>query len=161
MRKILILAAMALTCVAGATAVLALADDGGSGPELRERSSIVDVSGPCDEAEHINDPRCTGVTTATSSVGRLDDDGSHPGDISGPCDEAEHINDPRCTGTAPIAGDSSGPGPGVDDDDSSGPGSGDDEDSSGHGGGDDDGRSGHGGGDDEDDDSSGHGGDDD
>jgi len=85
-----------------------------------------DVSGPCDEAEHANDPRCTGGTPVGSSgPGRDDDRGGgfrEPGeDISGPCDEAEHANDPRCTGT-PVG--SSGPGPGRDDDradDRSGP----------------------------------------
>src|ERR687891_162021 len=107
-----------------------------------------DISGPCDEAEHANDPRCTGGAPAGSSgpgPGRDDDRGDgfrEPGeDISGPCDEAEHANDPRCTGAAPVG--SSGPGPGRDDDrsgpsgpDNSGPGS----DSSGPGsGGDDDG----------------------
>jgi hypothetical protein len=37
-----------------------------------------DVSGPCDEAEHANDPRCTG-TTAT----RRDDDANHREDRAG------------------------------------------------------------------------------
>jgi hypothetical protein len=31
-----------------------------------------DISGPCDEAEHANDPRCTGATPT-------DDDGGHRG----------------------------------------------------------------------------------
>jgi hypothetical protein len=92
-----------------------------------------DISGPCDEAEHANDPRCTGVTVPGADDNG-DDDG--PGDISGPCDEAEHANEPRCTGANP--GDSSGPGPGgQDDDDRSGP-SGDDNSGHGSGGGDDD-----------------------
>jgi hypothetical protein len=50
--------------------------------------SGVDISGPCDEAEHANDPRCTGVQPG--------DDG----DNSGP------------------GSSSSGPGPGGDDDSS-------------------------------------------
>ena len=110
-----------------------------------------DISGPCDEAEHANDPRCTGGTPTGSSgpgPGRDDDRGGgfrEPGeDISGPCDEAEHANDPRCTGGGPVG--SSGPGPGRDDDrgddrsgpsgpDNSGPGS--DSSGPGSGGGDD------------------------
>ena len=79
---------------------------------------VEDISGPCDEAEHRNDPRCTGVSTPAPAqapgVTTGDDDG--PGDISGPCDEAEHHNDPRCTGGA--AGDDHGA-----DDDRSGHGS--------------------------------------
>ena len=80
--------------------------------------------GPCDEAEHANDPRC-------APGGDRDDDGrgrDHPEDdvagnvgddnagvdISGPCDEAEHANDPRCTGAIPVGDDdrvdNSGPG---------------------------------------------------
>ena len=112
-----------------------------------------DISGPCDEAEHANDPRCTGGAPIGSSgpgpSGGGDDRGDfrEPGeDISGPCDEAEHANDPRCTGGAPIG--SSGPGPGREDDrggddrsgpsgsDNSGPGS----ESSGPGSGGDDGH---------------------
>jgi hypothetical protein len=108
----------------------------------------LDISGPCDEAEHANDPRCTGVNVpaAPAPVQR------GGVDISGPCDEAEHANDPRCTGVGGAV-DNSGPGNGDDfDDDSSGPGQGgddgdfeDDSSGSGHGGG---GNSGHGGGDD-------------
>ena len=130
-----------------------------------------DVSGPCDEAEHANEPRCAGGGQ------RAEDDAAGSGDaapgtgapaagqdISGPCDEVEHANDPRCTGvggrvedrgrddarrTNDSRVDNSGPGNAGDDDgrhDNSGHGSGGDDDS-----GDDD--SGHGG--------SGHGGDDD
>ena len=100
-----------------------------------------DISGPCDEAENRNDPRCAGVTVPPAPVA------PQPGvDISGPCDEPEHFGDPRCSGAQP--GDSSGPGPGFDDDSghgggSSGPGSGGFDDS-GHGGDDFD-DSGHGG----------------
>ena len=67
-----------------------------------------DISGPCDEAEHANDPGCNAQTPAAG-----DDQVPAQGgvDISGPCDEAEHANDPRCTG-APTGGrvDNSGPG---------------------------------------------------
>jgi hypothetical protein len=120
-------------------------------------AGVVDISGPCDEAEHANDPECAGVTVPGTqqrgNVGRVD--------ISGPCDEAEHANDPRCTGagvdeerddnSGPSGNsgpsENSGPGNSGDDgDDNSGPGSGDD-DNSGPGSGDDD-NSGPGSGDD-------------
>ena len=117
-----------------------------------------DISGPCDEAEHAGDPRCTGQPAAP----RVDDDApaANGVDISGPCDEAEHANDPRCTG-APVGNapagddrvDNSGPGSvnsGRDDDgfdDHSGHGGGDDSGSDDHGGGS---NSGHGGGGDDD-----------
>jgi hypothetical protein len=109
-----------------------------------------DISGPCDEAEHANDPRCNG-----QAPGARDDDAPATGgvDISGPCDEAEHANDPRCTGASAPAGgrvDNSGPGSL-----NSGPGSvnsGHDDDSgddhSGHGGDDHSGGGDHSGGDD-------------
>ena len=51
-----------------------------------------DVSGPCDEAEHANDPQCSGAQTTE------DNDDVAGVDMSGPCDEAEHADDPRCTG---------------------------------------------------------------
>ena len=70
-----------------------------------------DISGPCDEAEHRNDPRCAGASApapAPAPAATVDDDG--PGDISGPCDEAEHRNDARCNGVAATSDDNSGPG---------------------------------------------------
>ena len=83
-----------------------------------------DISGPCDEAEHRNDPRCTGATVPAPApapiVTTADDDG--PADVSGPCDEAEHRNDPRCTGGA--AADDGGHDDDHGADDSSGHGSG-------------------------------------
>jgi hypothetical protein len=100
-----------------------------------------DISGPCDEAEHANDPRCTGIAPATTTTVGDDDEAGE--DVSGPCDEAEHANDPRCTGAQADDDDRQGRnrGPGGDDDDS-----GDDHGgTSGRGG-----NSGHGGGGDDD-----------
>jgi hypothetical protein len=77
-----------------------------------------DISGPCDEAEHANDPRCDGVSSpapapAPPAAATTTDEAE---DISGPCDEAEHANDPRCTGGADAGDDNSGRGRGGDDD---------------------------------------------
>jgi len=122
-----------------------------------DNNTAGDISGPCDEAEHANDPRCGGQAPATGG-GNNNAPATGGVDISGPCDEAEHANDPRCTG-APTGGrvDNSGPGSqnsgpgsvnsGRDDDDG-------DDDHGGHGGDDDGGddhggNSGHGGGDDD------------
>ena len=157
MRLLTILAALLAAFAVGGGLALATGGGSSSGIDLTGSTTEIgtttgdeagDISGPCDEAEHANDPRCTGVTVPGSDDDNRDDDG--PGDISGPCDEAEHANDPRCTGADPV--DSSGPGPGGqdDDDDRSGP-SGDDNsgpsDNSGPGSG----------GDDDDDDNSGPG----
>ncbi|MDQ4018671.1 MAG: hypothetical protein M3188_02410, partial [Actinomycetota bacterium] len=49
-----------------------------------------DVSGPCDEAENANDPRCAGAGAPPAAGGTQAGGGV---DISGPCDEAEHAND--------------------------------------------------------------------
>jgi len=43
-----------------------------------ETTTGIDVSGPCDEAEHANDPRCTGV-----GDDRLGDDGREAGEDAG------------------------------------------------------------------------------
>jgi hypothetical protein len=73
------------------------------------RSPGDDISGPCDEAEHANDPECQG--------GADDGDNSGPGNGDGGDD------------------DSSGPGNGDGaDDDHSGPGHGDDDDDDDHSG---------------------------
>ena len=72
---------------------LALATAGGSSTEPPR--TRVEVKGPCDEAEHANDPGCGGPQVPEDDE-RTDERGD---DVSGPCDEAEHANDPRCTGT--------------------------------------------------------------
>ena len=115
----------------------------------------IDISGPCDEAEHANDPRCRGAQAPRPAHAPAPPAGV---DVPGPCDEAEHANDPRCTGAGvPDDGgglDNSGPGsansgPGSvssdDFDDHGGDDFADDSSGSGHGGG---GNSGPGGGDD-------------
>jgi hypothetical protein len=123
----------------GATMV---AQAAGRSPSSVVDTGSVDISGPCDEAEHANDPRCAGVTVPSgANDGRL----RFNFDVSGPCDEAEHANDPRCTSVGGIQ-DNSGPGSGNDDrednsgpSENSGPGNGgQDEDNSGPGDGDDD-----------------------
>src|SRR5215218_2897695 len=143
---------------------------------LPPRHPGVDISGPCDEAEHAKDPRCAGVQ-APGAPAEVPDRPAGV-DISGPCDEAEHIGDPRCTGAgAGGAGrvDNSRPGSvnsgrnhgfddgrhggDLDDDRHSGPGRGGSGSGSGGSGGlDDSSGSGSGGGDGFDDDSSGSGG---
>src|SRR5262245_31233665 len=78
--------------------------------QVDDDNGAEDVSGPCDEAEHANDPRCTGVGAAA------DDDDDHAED-----------NDRHGQNRGPGGGGESG-------DDSPGHGGG----NSGHGGGDDD-----------------------
>jgi hypothetical protein len=87
-----------------ATTAAATTDDIVIGNAPAATTNGVDISGPCDEAEHANDPRCTG---AAGDDG--DDDNSGPG--------SGDDND-----------DSSGHGSGHDDDDNSGHGSGHDND---------------------------------
>jgi hypothetical protein len=76
-------------------------------------ATVADVSGPCDEAEHANDPRCTGAAAPQPQA----DDDDDQADDDGPNHEAGDDN-----------GDD-GPNHDVNDD------HGDDEDRSGHGGG--------------------------
>ena len=185
LKKLLLTGLTIALVIAGATVAFAqLGDDSPSTTTSSTTSTAEDISGPCDEAEHANDPRCAGGAP-DDDQGRGDDDNGrgrdHPEDdgivddddddagedISGPCDEAEHANDPECTGVPTPPGDddddrvdnsgpgslNSGPGNAEDDDgeieDHSGPGHGGcEDDSSGPGGGDDD-SSGPGGGDDD------------
>ena len=119
--KLLLLPALVVAFSVGvALAATGGSDDGGPAPLPASSSTTVDsattsteggtttvedgtdISGPCDEAEHANDPRCTGAAPVGSSgpgPGR-DDDRSGPSgpDNSGP------------------GSDSSGPGSGGDDD---------------------------------------------
>jgi hypothetical protein len=148
-RKLMIGAVTVLVIGAGASFAANAAS-----PDVQPARFVQDVKGPCDEAEHANDPQCAGVQVREDrNVGEAGED------VSGPCDEAEHANDPRCSGAggeqdrrgrdgsfedrsgpSENSGPSSGSGPSEDSgpgSDDSGPGS----DDSGHGGGD----SGHGG----------------
>jgi hypothetical protein len=49
-------------------------DDATTAATTTGREAGEDVSGPCDEAEHANDPRCTWAATSTDDRGR--DDGA-------------------------------------------------------------------------------------
>ena len=69
-----------------------------------------DISGPCDEAENINDARCTGAP-------RADDDNSGPGNGD---DDRDDDDDDR-------SGHRGGDDDDRDDDDNSGPGNSDDD----------------------------------
>ena len=51
-------------------------------------NSVEDVSGPCDEAEHANDPTCTAASATVNSV----DDNSAQGVNSGAVDDSGHHN---------------------------------------------------------------------
>ena len=92
--------------------------------EVRGRANEAgeDLRGPCDEAEHANDPRCTGAAVASP---RADDDIAD-----------DRVDDNFADDRG---GDNSGPSS------NSGPSEGSGHGSSGHGGGDDGDHSGHGG----------------
>ena len=81
-------------------------------------NTVEDISGPCDEAEHANDPRCTGAP-------RVDNSG--PGNI----DDDDAVDDNSGSGSGDDDGDDDRSGRGGGDDD------GGDDDNSGHGGDDD------------------------
>jgi len=68
-------------------------DDRGREAEARERANEAgeDLRGPCDEAEHANDPRCTGAATAptTGDDDVADDRGDNSGSSnSGPSERS-------------------------------------------------------------------------
>jgi hypothetical protein len=138
MKKTLLAALTLALVIGGATAVFAAVDD--QRAPTAATTTVEDIPGPCDEAEHANDPRCTDGNV------RDDDAADHRGrddenevrepemgeDIPGPCDEAEHANDPQCTAAVPgdqpaQDEDADDRGDAVDDDpgevDNSGPGS--------------------------------------
>jgi hypothetical protein len=92
-KKLLIGTAAVLALGAGANVVATAA---GSDDPV----GVVDISGPCDEAEHAGDPRCTGA------AGDDDDDNSGPSENSGPGNSEDDGDDE----------DHSGPGRGGDSD---------------------------------------------
>ena len=73
-------------------------DDDVLGTVPATKTNRLDISGPCDEAEHANDPRCTGAVDDDDD--RDDDDNSGPGsgddddhgDRSGPNRGSDHDN---------------------------------------------------------------------
>ena len=73
-------------------------DDRGQEAEARGRANEAgeDLSGPCDEVEHANDPRCTGVATARAAGDddiaddRGDDNSGSGSSNSGPSERSGH-----------------------------------------------------------------------
>jgi len=72
-------------------------DDRGQEAEARGRANEAgeDLSGPCDEAEHANDPRCTGAATAPAAGDdvaddRGDDNSGSGSSNSGPSERSGH-----------------------------------------------------------------------
>jgi len=72
-------------------------DDRGQEAEARGRANEAgeDLSGPCDEAEHANDPRCTGAATAPAAGDdvaddRGDDNSGSGSSSSGPSERSGH-----------------------------------------------------------------------
>jgi hypothetical protein len=104
-----------LGTVPAAKTTTSLQDDRSRENEVRGRENEVgeDLRGPCDEAEHANDPRCTGVAAAPRADDdnvaeeRGDDDNRGSGSNSGPSDHSGHGGDD---------GGNSGRGGGGDDD---------------------------------------------
>ena len=106
-KKILLTGLTLALVIGGTTAVFAAVSDNPAPSHTTRTTSTApeDVSGPCDEAEHANDPRCASGggrhhETAGDHHGRGRDDGAEDvrdaeigEDVPGPCDEAEHAND--------------------------------------------------------------------
>lgn len=101
-----------ITAVAAGMGAAGLLAGGTAAPFQLTAHEPGEISGPCDEPEHLDDPRCvtvsvpdtgapvgddnpTGDDTGTP-VGDDNPNGDAPGDVSGPCDEPEHAGDPRC-----------------------------------------------------------------
>ena len=120
MRLLFLAAAAAAILIGGAAATLAISDHSlalagsttSAAPAVAPARTAEDVSGPCDEAEHANDPRCAATTASTAKATRREDRAGHRHR------GRHHRND--ATRSA------SGPGPSATDDS---------DDNSGHGGG--------------------------
>ena len=159
-RIVLVIGAIVIVAALGLTAFAS-----GSSPTLSPTSISTmspsddgpfDISGNCDEPEHLNDPECQGVTPRVGNDAdddRADDDvdGVDADDVNDDNDDADGIRDDDIDGIDDdgVVDDNSGPsansGPGNVDDhddadvDNSGPGNGDDDadaDNSGSGNGD-------------------------
>lgn len=137
--KLLFLPLVVALAIGGGVAVAAGTGGGSSDPAGNTTGTIgtttdagvatepaADVKGPCDEAEHANDPRCSGAQVPEDQTPGANDQSDDIGN-----DDAAEVKDQN--------DDNSGPGS-----DSSGFGSGEGSSGSDHGG-----HSGHGGGDDD------------
>ena len=148
--KIIVVALAVLAL--GAGAALAASRGGGSddpvGPTTSTpapKSTVEDVKGPCDEAEHANDPRCAGAQIPEDNDAAENEDANHDnGQADDDAAENEDVND-NDQAEANNSGPGNAPDEEADEDNSgpsenSGPGSGgaDDGDHSGHGASDDD-----------------------
>src|ERR671919_300406 len=127
MRLLTILAALLAAFAVGGGLALATGGGSSSGIDLTGSTTEIgtttgdeagDISGPCDEAEHANDPRCTGVTVPGADDDDNRDDDA-PVDSSGPGPGGQDDDEDR---SGPSGDDNSGPS------DNSGPGSGGDDD---------------------------------
>jgi hypothetical protein len=73
MKKLIATAAAVALALSG-VALASSGSDGGSGDGVTTArtttgiTEVSDVSGPCDEAEHRNDPRCTGAAANTTKA---------------------------------------------------------------------------------------------
>jgi hypothetical protein len=112
--KLLLLPALVLALGVGA----AVAATTGGSSDPAGSAAVLDVKGPCDEAEHANDPECAGPQVPedddAGEVEDRDEDNSGPSASSGPSDDGDDDN------SGPS--DSSGSGSGGGGDDSSGSG---------------------------------------
>jgi hypothetical protein len=130
--KIIVLALTVLALGAGAAVA---ASRGGASDDLlgattsTATSTVADVKGPCDEAEHASDPRCAGAQVPEDNDQAENEDANDDNGQANDDGPNHDVNDDN-------GGDDSGPsadsGHGGGGDDSSG------SDHSGHGGGDDD-----------------------
>jgi len=89
-----LLLVLAAVLAVGVGVAVAAGTNGGSSSD--PASTVVDVKGPCDEAEHANDPECTGaqVPEDNQAEDQNDDNGQ---DVNDP-GEAENHNDDNAQG---------------------------------------------------------------
>ncbi len=87
------LAALALA-VAGIAGAGSLGDDDPK-RAAATTSTVGDVRGPCDEAEHRNDPRCTGAGEDDRTGRGGDDHDNGTADRGGDDDDNDNDNDDR------------------------------------------------------------------
>ncbi len=113
-----VVAAGALTSTGGASTPTidtpTLSTPTGAAPQGNRQAE--DISGPCDEAEHANDPRCTGATGAQPRDDAIDDNdhrNSGPGNVD---DNSGHQHGNSVDDNSGHQGSNSGPGGGGDDD---------------------------------------------